>query len=121
MLAGARFDTTRMAGAAADEMIAATDIADLLVELGVPFRDAHGVVAGLVRTAVERGAELSQLTDAEIAAASPQLADDPARLRAVLSPERWLESKISQGGTAAVRLAEQLSLAEAVLDGGPAA
>ena len=44
-----RFDATRMARAAADEMIAATDIADLLVELGVPFREAHGVVAGLVR------------------------------------------------------------------------
>ena len=41
--------------AAGDEFLAATDIADLLVRRGVPFREAHGVVAGLVRTAVDAG------------------------------------------------------------------
>ena len=51
MLAGVRFDRERLAAAASDELIAATDVADLLVRRGVPFREAHGVVAGLVRTA----------------------------------------------------------------------
>ena len=55
MLAGARFDRARMQEAAADELIAATDVADLLVRLGVPFRESHGVVAGLVRAAVDGG------------------------------------------------------------------
>src|SRR3712207_7414168 len=53
MVAGARFDRERMAAAASDELIAATDLADLLVKRGTPFREAHGVVAGLVRAAVE--------------------------------------------------------------------
>ena len=55
MVAGARFDRERMAAAASDDLIAATDIADLLVRRGVPFRECHGIVAGLVRTAVESG------------------------------------------------------------------
>ncbi len=51
-----RFDRERVwQEAAADEMIAATDVADLLVRLGMPFREAHGVVAGLVRAAVDAG------------------------------------------------------------------
>ena len=50
MLASIRFRRERLAAAAADEFLAATDIADLLVRRGVPFREAHGVVAGLVRT-----------------------------------------------------------------------
>ena len=53
MVAGARFDRERMAAAASDELIAATDLADLLVKRGTPFREAHGVVAGLVREAVD--------------------------------------------------------------------
>ena len=56
MIAGARFDRERMAAAASDELIAATDLADLLVKRGTPFREAHGVVAGLVRESVESGA-----------------------------------------------------------------
>ena len=55
MLAGLSFDRERLAAAAADEMVAATDVADLLVRRGMPFREAHGVVGGLVRTALESG------------------------------------------------------------------
>ena len=42
MLGGTSFRRERMAAAAADEMLAATDVADLLVRRGVPFREAHG-------------------------------------------------------------------------------
>ena len=44
MLAGLSFDRERLAEAAADEFAAATDVADLLVRKGMPFREAHGVV-----------------------------------------------------------------------------
>ncbi len=71
MVAGARFDRERMRAAASDELIAATDVADLLVRLGMPFREAHGVVAGLVRTAVDTGRSLSQLSAAELGGAEP--------------------------------------------------
>jgi len=116
MIAGVRFDRERLAAAASDEMIAATDIADLLVRLGVPFREAHGVVAGLVSTALGRGVALSQLTREELASHSEVLAGHEGEYREVLSSSSWLESKISQGGTASARVQEQLALARAVLD-----
>ena len=55
MLAGLTFDRERLAAAAGDEMLAATDVADLLVRRGMPFREAHGVIGGLVRKAVGVG------------------------------------------------------------------
>jgi argininosuccinate lyase len=59
MLAGTTFNRERMAAAASDEFTAATDVADALVRRGVPFREAHGLVGGLVRAAMERGKRLS--------------------------------------------------------------
>ena len=46
MLATAPFKRERLEAAAADEFLAATDIADLLVRRGVPFRESHAIVAG---------------------------------------------------------------------------
>ena len=51
---GIVFDRERLEEASGDEMLAATEVADLLVRKGVPFREAHGIVGGLVRDAVER-------------------------------------------------------------------
>jgi len=115
MVAGARFDRARMAEAASDDMIAATDVADLLVRAGVPFRAAHGVVAGLVRLAVDSGRSLAELTDAELRDGCDQL--DPAEVRAVLERSSWLESKVSEGGTALERVREQLAAAHRALRG----
>ncbi len=112
MLDGARFDRDRMAAAASDDLIAATDLADLLVTRGVPFRECHGIVAGLVRTAVESGRGLGDLSDAELRAQSEHL--DPS-VRAVFEQSSWLESKRSEGGTALPRVREQLVLAKALL------
>jgi argininosuccinate lyase len=117
MVAGLRFDRERMREAAADELIAATDVADLLVRLGVPFREAHGAVAGLVREALERGRKLSELGSEELAAHSPLLAEHADELRAVLAQGSWLESKVSEGGTALARVREQLRAARKVLGG----
>jgi argininosuccinate lyase len=119
MIAGASFNRARLAEAASDEMIAATDVADLLVRLGMPFREAHGVVAGLVRTAVDRGGALSDLTAEELRAHSETLAAHEAEYREVLAQSSWLESKVSQGGTALARVREQLELARSVLASSP--
>ncbi|MDX6678167.1 MAG: argininosuccinate lyase, partial [Solirubrobacteraceae bacterium] len=113
MIRGARFDADRMAAAAADDLIAATDLADLLVTRGIPFRECHGIVAGLVRVAVESGRSLSQLDEDEYTAACEQL--DPAAVRDVLAQRSWLESKLSEGGTALARVREQLEHARAAL------
>ena len=48
MIRGSRFDAARISAPASDDLIAATDVADHLVKLGVPFRECHGIVAGLV-------------------------------------------------------------------------
>ncbi|MDX6697337.1 MAG: argininosuccinate lyase [Solirubrobacteraceae bacterium] len=112
MLAGIAFRRERLAAAAGDEFLAATDVADLLVRKGVPFRESHGVVAGLVRTALESGRPLSELTRDELAAQHPALDDD---FYAVLDQGAWLESKASEGGTALARVREQLAAARARL------
>jgi argininosuccinate lyase len=112
MLEGIAFRRERLAAASGDEFLAATDVADLLVRKGVPFRESHGVVAGLVRTALESGRPLSALSREELAAHHPALDDD---FYAVLGEGAWLESKVSEGGTALVRVREQLELARSRL------
>jgi argininosuccinate lyase len=119
MIAGVSFRRERLREASCDELIAATDVADLLVRLGVPFREAHGVVAGLVRTALDSGRALSELTRDELASHSETLAAHSEELHEVLAESSWLESKVSEGGTSLPRVREQIELARTVLGEGP--
>jgi argininosuccinate lyase len=112
MLPGIRFDRERMAAAASDEMAAATDIADLLVRRGMPFREAHAVVGGLVRQALERGVELSEIDREELASHSELLDDEYYE---VLAEGSWLDSKLSRGGTSPAAVARQLEIAREAL------
>jgi argininosuccinate lyase len=118
MVAGVSFHRERLAEASADEMLAATDIADLLVaRCDLPFREAHGIVAGLVRTAVDSGRTLSQLNPQELAEHSPALAERSEEYYEALRHDSWLESKISAGGTSAARVREQIEAAKEALAG----
>ncbi len=112
MLATITFDRERMAAAASDEFPAATDVADLLVKRGVPFRQAHGIVGAVVRSAVDQGKQLSELTPEELAEVAPQL---DGAFYELLRERAWLESKASEGGTALARVGEQLAQARHVL------
>jgi argininosuccinate lyase len=112
MLAGISFDRERLRDASGDEMLAATEVADLLVRRGVPFREAHGIVGGLVRDAVERGKSLSELTPEELREHSEQLDDSYYE---VLQQSNWLESKRIAGGTASVALEAQIDAADEAL------
>jgi argininosuccinate lyase len=120
MIDGVTFNRDRLEQAAGDEMIAATDIADLLVRGGVPFREAHVVLAGLVRAAMDSGRTLSELSPKELAAHSEALGTHDGEYYEVLKQDSWLESKVSQGGTSSPRVQEQLTLARRVLDENPA-
>ena len=112
MLAGISFDRERMEAASGDEMLAATEVADLLVRHGVPFREAHGIVGGLVREAVERELALSDLTPAELKRHSEHLDES---FYEVLQRSSWLESKRIAGGTGSVPLAAQIEAARGAL------
>jgi argininosuccinate lyase len=112
MLLSITFDRERMAAAAADEFLAATDVADMLVRRGIPFREAHGIVGGVVRAALEQGKSLSGLTREELAKHSPLLDEE---FYSSLEPRAWLEGKVSEGGTALARVREQLERARAEL------
>ena len=113
MLAGIEFHRERLEAASADEMLAATEVADLLVRRGVPFREAHGIVGGLVRDAVESGRTLSELTPEELRERSEHLDDSYYE---VLERGSWLESKRIEGGTGSVPLERQLALARETLE-----
>ncbi|MCW3005717.1 MAG: argH [Solirubrobacterales bacterium] len=110
MIDGAVFDRERMAAAASDDLIAATDIADLYVKRGMPFREAHGIVGGLVREAVSNGIPLAEVQSEHL----------DAEARSLLAQSSWLESKDSEGGTASGRVRTQLELARAALAAPPA-
>ena len=114
MLAGISFDRERLQSASGDEMLAATEIADLLVRRGVPFREAHGIVGGLVRHALEQGKALSELDAEELRGFSEQLDDEYYE---VLRSSNWIESKRIEGGTSSARLGEQISMARDALGG----
>jgi argininosuccinate lyase len=93
-------------------MLAATDLADALVREGVPFREAHGLVGGLVRSAVDSGKSLSELSETELNGV-PESAR--RAVREALATGRTIESKVSAGGTASARVEEQLERARQAL------
>ena len=102
----------RLAELAPQGFSLATDIAEWLVKRGVPFRDAHEISGACVRLAEARGVELADLTDAELAQASSHLNPE---VRSVLTVDGSVSARLGRGGTAPVRVAEQLDEARAGL------
>lgn len=105
MVATMRFDTERMVELAPQGFSLATDVAEWLVKQGVIFRDAHEISGELVRYCEERGLELHEPSDEQLASVSEHLT--PA-VRDVLTVEGSVNSRVGAGGTASVRVAEQL-------------
>ncbi len=101
-----RFDTARMAAAAPEGFALATEIAEWLVQHGMTFREAHEVSGACVRIAEARGVELWDLTDAELAGASPALTPD---VRDRLTARAAVDARSRFGGTAPARVREQLA------------
>jgi argininosuccinate lyase len=106
------FDEARMASAC-DPFLAATDVADYLVEKGVPFREAHHLTGTLVRHCLESGASLAHVSLRELHDLSPVFAEDYYSLH---DPAAQLVRKRSRGGSAPERVREQLARAEAALE-----
>jgi argininosuccinate lyase len=106
------FNTDRLESLAPQGFALATDIAEWLVRQGVAFRIAHEVAGACVRECELRGIELWDLTDEDFARISEHLTPE---VRSVLSVAGSLASRDAVGGTAPVRVAEQLEAARARL------
>jgi argininosuccinate lyase len=100
LLATATFDHDRMQAAADAPTAAATDLAEWLVERGMPFREAHAVVGAVVRDSLER-----RLPLAELVAAHPDLGDDAV---ALLEPGVAVQRRTTRGGAGPDAVAGQL-------------
>ena len=112
MIATMRFNTDRLESLAPQGFSLATDIAEWLVRQGVSFRIAHEISGACVRECEGRDIELWDLSDEDLAAISTHLS--PA-VRTVLSVRGSLESRDSKGGTAPVRVREQLELVRRII------
>jgi argininosuccinate lyase len=94
-LATATFHASVMRAALDRGHLCATDLADFLAQRGMPFREAHHVVGGLVREAERRGIELSALPKDALEAAHPELGGADAR--GALDPEQAVERRVAGG------------------------
>ena len=112
MVATMRFDTERMAALAPQGFSLATDVAERLVKQGVIFRDAHEISGELVKYCEDRGIELHEPSDEALLTVSEHLTPG---VREVLTIEGSVNSRVGVGGTARVRVDEQLArLAERI-------
>ena len=98
-----------MKAALAGGHLCATDLADFLVQRGLPFREAHHVVGAIVREAEERGVQIAELPENVLVAAHPSLTGPELRL--ALDPEAAVERRSLVGGPAKARV--QSAIAEA--------
>lgn len=105
MIETCTFNVEVMAIAADDQTALATDLAEVLVESGMPFREAHGVVGALVRESLSGPSTLS-----ELAAASPAF---DASITELFEPGAAVARRQSPGGAGLIPVAKQLSDLEA--------
>ncbi|MFZ9493651.1 MAG: argininosuccinate lyase [Burkholderiaceae bacterium] len=105
MVEGIRVKPEAMERAALRGYATATDLADYLVKKGLPFRDAHEVVAHAVKTALARGVDLSELSLSDLQAFDARIQAD---VHGVLSLAGSLEARQVLGGTAPVRVLEEV-------------
>lgn len=100
------FHEDRMRELAPRGFTLATDLAEWMVREGVPFREAHEASGACVRIAESRGVDLVDLTDEELASVDSRLTGE---VRKVLTIDGAVASRSTKGGTAGVRVKEQLA------------
>ena len=98
------FHEDRMRELAPRGFTLATDLAEWMVRQGVPFREAHEASGACVRIAEDRGVDLVELTDEDLAGVDKRLKPS---VREVLTIDGAVASRDTKGGTAGVRVADQ--------------
>ncbi|SDI39705.1 argininosuccinate lyase [Sinosporangium album] len=114
LVATMRVNTAKLAASAPDGFALATDLAELLVRKGIPFREAHEAVGHLVVWCQVSDKTFDELTDDELAKVSPHFTPD---VRDVLSVPGALAARKAYGGTAPDRVREQLAALREQVDG----
>ncbi|MEW6097994.1 MAG: argininosuccinate lyase [Pseudomonadota bacterium] len=114
MVGGITVKPEAMERAALKGYATATDLADYLVKKGLPFRDAHEVVAHAVKDALARGVDLAELPLATLQGYSAAIEDDVYQ---VLSLRGSLEARNILGGTAPAQVRAQIARHRARLAG----
>jgi argininosuccinate lyase len=105
--------TSRISSAPEHGYAPATDLADRLVrEANVPFREAHHITGAAVKLAESKGVALDALSLAELQAIDPRI---DAAVHGALSVDASVAARTSYGGTAPVRVREQVAAARAAL------
>ena len=105
-------DVARMRQAASDPLLLATDLAEALVRAGVPFREAHAAVGGIVKHCVAKDLDLRELSREDLRAFHPAF---PAAAAVLVDLDSAIEGRALVGGTARVRVAAALDRAETEL------
>jgi argininosuccinate lyase len=104
---GVEFRPERLEQAVASDFSNATDVADYLVTRGVPFREAYQLVGAVVKRCLQDGVLLRDLSLEQWQQFHPVIEAD---LLEALVPRRVVAARLSEGGTAFVRVEEQLAL-----------
>jgi argininosuccinate lyase len=115
MIAAASLREDRARSAASDPLLLATDLADRLVEGGIPFRQAHEIVGKLVARAQESGVPLNKLEHGDFLAASAVLTPDVVALTFDL--ESALKARRAIGAPSPDNVARELARWSAQLAG----
>ncbi|MBR2357234.1 MAG: argininosuccinate lyase [Lentisphaeria bacterium] len=105
MIATMNVHADRMRAMAADPALMATDVAEKLVELGVPFRTAHHRVGSLVKYCREHNKELDEVTLEEMQITIPEATAEFLKL---FDPEESVGKREITGGTGYKAVASQL-------------
>ena len=112
MLDGISANAAACAAAVADPMLLATDLADYLVNRGIPFRQAHEVIGKAVALCADKRCELPDLTLADYQALSPAFTDD---VFACLSVATSMNARQAIGAPSPQNVAAQLARWQAAL------
>jgi argininosuccinate lyase len=104
MISTAEYQADQMANGSQGDFSTATDLADALAAAGMPFREAHEAVGKAVRTCLDRGIGLEDLTAADLQEICPGA---PESALANLQPNASMNARTSQGGTGSIPVADQ--------------
>lgn len=113
MLSTVRFNKNAMESSAKNGFTNATDAADYLVNHGVPFRDAHGIIGKLVLTCIEKNKSIDEMTLDELKEISPVFEHD---IYDAVSLEACVEKRLTLGAPSQKSMEKVISINEKFLE-----